>query len=83
MRAHRRRTLPILLSLLTSSFCFLFSAAPSAQTGELRDTALKTCGHVFCKKVVDGLVDTRRRKCPLCGVKFDKTDILKIWLWKN
>ena len=53
------------------------------QTGELRDTALKTCGHVFCRKVIDGLVESRSRKCPLCGVKFDKNDILKIWLWRN
>ena len=43
-----------------------------------RDIALKTCPHVFCRKCIDDTTSHRNRKCPLCGIRFTKSDIIEI-----
>ena len=50
---------------------------------------LNTCPHAFCKRCIEDMNMSRNRKCPLCGVKFGKTDIHEIilswfkslWFW--
>ncbi|OQO03656.1 hypothetical protein B0A48_10321 [Cryoendolithus antarcticus] len=46
----------------------------------LRNTALKTCGHVLCDGCVAGLVSNRNRKCPSCGKAFGSNDSMRIVL---
>jgi E3 ubiquitin-protein ligase BRE1 len=43
-----------------------------------REVVLKTCPHIFCKKCIDDTTANRNRKCPICSVRFTKTDIHEI-----
>jgi E3 ubiquitin-protein ligase BRE1 len=43
-----------------------------------REVVLMTCPHIFCKKCIEDSVGNRNRKCPICGVKFTKTDVHEI-----
>ncbi|KAL1888358.1 E3 ubiquitin-protein ligase bre1, partial [Ceratocystis pirilliformis] len=43
---------------------------------KFKDTALKTCGHLFCKACVQDRLTNRMRKCPNCSKAFDKMDIM-------
>lgn len=45
-----------------------------------RSVVLKTCPHAFCKKCIEDMNNSRNRKCPLCGVKFGKSDLHDIIL---
>ena len=46
----------------------------------LKDTAIKTCGHTFCKDCVEERVTSRSRKCPNCGKSFGSNDYMRITL---
>lgn len=37
------------------------------------------CRHMFCRQCVDKSLENRNRKCPSCGIKFDKKDIEDVW----
>ncbi|PHH81099.1 hypothetical protein CDD82_1315 [Ophiocordyceps australis] len=43
-----------------------------------KNTALKTCGHLFCNKCVDDRITNRMRKCPTCSKAFDKMDVMAV-----
>ncbi|KAG6065760.1 E3 ubiquitin-protein ligase bre1 [Claviceps aff. humidiphila group G2b] len=43
-----------------------------------KNTALKTCGHLFCNKCVDDRISNRMRKCPTCSRAFDKMDAMPV-----
>ncbi len=43
-----------------------------------KNTALKTCGHLFCSKCVDDRISNRMRKCPSCSRAFDKMDVMPV-----
>jgi E3 ubiquitin-protein ligase BRE1 len=43
-----------------------------------KNTALKTCGHLFCNKCVDDRISNRMRKCPTCTKAFDKMDVMAV-----
>ncbi|KAK0389523.1 hypothetical protein NLU13_3098 [Sarocladium strictum] len=43
-----------------------------------KSTALKTCGHLFCKECIDDRISNRMRKCPSCARSFDKMDVMPI-----
>jgi E3 ubiquitin-protein ligase BRE1 len=43
-----------------------------------REVVLTTCPHIFCKKCIEDSVGNRNRKCPLCGIKFNKNDVREI-----
>ena len=45
-----------------------------------KDTAIKTCGHVFCKDCVEERLVSRSRKCPNCNKSFGSNDHMKITL---
>ncbi|KAI4208028.1 MAG: hypothetical protein LQ346_000192 [Caloplaca aetnensis] len=45
-----------------------------------KDTAIVTCGHVFCKGCVDERRTSRSRKCPNCNKSFGQNDTLKVTL---
>ncbi|KAI1854518.1 hypothetical protein JX266_000636 [Neoarthrinium moseri] len=45
-----------------------------------KDTALKTCGHIFCRSCVDDRIANRMRKCPNCSKMFDKLDVMTVHL---
>ncbi|KAL5622263.1 hypothetical protein BROUX41_006208 [Berkeleyomyces rouxiae] len=45
---------------------------------KFKDTALKTCGHLFCKACVQDRLTNRMRKCPNCSKAFDKMDIMAV-----
>ncbi|RKP10630.1 hypothetical protein THASP1DRAFT_21705 [Thamnocephalis sphaerospora] len=41
---------------------------------------LSRCMHVFCKECIDSRVETRQRKCPICGEAFGINDIRQVYL---
>jgi E3 ubiquitin-protein ligase BRE1 len=45
-----------------------------------KSVVLKTCPHAFCKKCIEEMNNSRNRKCPLCGIKFGKSDVHDIIL---
>ncbi|KAL8843123.1 MAG: hypothetical protein Q9170_000253 [Blastenia crenularia] len=45
-----------------------------------KDTAIVTCGHVFCKACVEERRTSRSRKCPNCNKSFGQNDTLKVTL---
>jgi len=45
---------------------------------EFKNTALKTCGHLFCRGCVDLRIANRERRCPNCAKAFDKTDVMAV-----
>ncbi|KAK2764876.1 E3 ubiquitin-protein ligase bre1 [Arachnomyces sp. PD_36] len=45
-----------------------------------KDTAIRTCGHVFCKECVEERLTSRSRKCPNCNKSFGSSDHLHITL---
>lgn len=45
-----------------------------------KTTAIKTCGHVFCKECVEERTASRSRKCPNCSKSFGAGDVMKITL---
>ncbi|KAF4302899.1 Zinc finger RING-type protein [Botryosphaeria dothidea] len=44
----------------------------------LKDTAIKTCGHVMCRDCVDEQFRGRSRKCPVDGRSFGTADVMKL-----
>ncbi|EOD47834.1 putative e3 ubiquitin-protein ligase bre1 protein [Neofusicoccum parvum UCRNP2] len=44
----------------------------------LKDTAIKTCGHVMCRDCVDEQFRGRSRKCPVDGRSFGNADVMKL-----
>ncbi|KAI0128532.1 E3 ubiquitin-protein ligase BRE1 [Xylariales sp. AK1849] len=55
-------------------------ATCSVCRNRFKDTALKTCGHIFCRMCVDDRIANRMRKCPNCSKAFDKLDIMTVHL---
>ncbi|KAI9653378.1 MAG: hypothetical protein M1831_006083 [Alyxoria varia] len=45
---------------------------------DFKNTALKTCGHVFCQECVDRQLQIRSRKCPNCSRAFGNSDLLRV-----
>ncbi|TKA82435.1 hypothetical protein B0A49_00034 [Cryomyces minteri] len=45
-----------------------------------KNTAIKTCGHVFCQECVDERISSRSRKCPNCGKAFGSNDHMRVTL---
>ncbi|KAK9781916.1 putative E3 ubiquitin protein ligase [Seiridium cardinale] len=45
-----------------------------------KNTALKTCGHIFCRSCIDDRISNRMRKCPNCSKMFDKLDVMTVHL---
>ncbi|TKX25995.1 E3 ubiquitin-protein ligase bre1 [Elsinoe australis] len=46
----------------------------------LRNTALKLCGHVFCNGCIQTLITNRSRKCPTCTRNFGNNDSMPVHL---
>ncbi|KAI1328403.1 E3 ubiquitin-protein ligase-like protein [Xylariaceae sp. FL0255] len=47
---------------------------------DFKNTAIKGCGHLFCRNCVDDRLANRMRKCPNCNKGFDKSDIMSVHL---
>ncbi|KAF8441798.1 BRE1 E3 ubiquitin ligase-domain-containing protein [Kalaharituber pfeilii] len=45
-----------------------------------KDTAIRSCGHVFCKQCAEERITLRSRKCPTCARAFAATDIIPVYL---
>ena len=45
-----------------------------------KNTAIKSCGHVFCNDCVEERLTSRSRKCPNCNKSFGNNDHMKITL---
>ncbi|KAI9887785.1 MAG: E3 ubiquitin-protein ligase bre1 [Watsoniomyces obsoletus] len=45
---------------------------------DLKDTALKTCGHLLCKSCVDERIASRSRRCPICARPFGAGDSMPV-----
>ncbi|KAI9851410.1 MAG: E3 ubiquitin-protein ligase bre1 [Thelocarpon superellum] len=45
-----------------------------------KNTALKLCGHLFCKECIEERVGSRSRKCPHCSKAFGIGDVMTVHL---
>ncbi|KAL7267976.1 E3 ubiquitin-protein ligase bre1 [Rhizina undulata] len=45
-----------------------------------KNTAIRSCGHVFCKQCAEERIASRSRKCPNCGRGFAATDLISVHL---
>ncbi|KAI9677534.1 MAG: E3 ubiquitin-protein ligase bre1 [Caeruleum heppii] len=45
-----------------------------------KNTALKLCGHLFCKECVEERIGARSRKCPNCSRAFGTGDVMPVHL---
>lgn len=46
----------------------------------VKNTLLKTCGHIFCKDCVQERIDSRSRKCPNCNKSYGLNDHMRVTL---
>ncbi len=44
-----------------------------------KNVIITRCGHMFCKRCIALNLENRNRKCPTCGIRFDKKDIENIY----
>ncbi|KAA8909241.1 hypothetical protein TRICI_004553 [Trichomonascus ciferrii] len=49
-------------------------------TKNWKDTAIKTCGHVFCSDCAKERLQVRLRKCPMCNKQYSHNDLLSVHL---
>ncbi|KAF8428675.1 BRE1 E3 ubiquitin ligase-domain-containing protein [Tirmania nivea] len=45
-----------------------------------KDTAIRSCGHVFCKQCAEERITSRSRKCPNCARAFAANDVIPVYL---
>lgn len=67
-----------MLAILTK--CTQGIATCSVCRNQFKNTALKTCGHVFCEQCIQDRIANRARKCPNCGKAFGTNDLMKVVL---
>ncbi|KAH7087382.1 BRE1 E3 ubiquitin ligase-domain-containing protein [Paraphoma chrysanthemicola] len=46
----------------------------------IKNTVIKTCGHIFCDGCVQDRLTNRARKCPNCGKAFGSNDTMRVHL---
>jgi E3 ubiquitin-protein ligase BRE1 len=46
----------------------------------IKNTVIKTCGHLFCDGCVQDRLTNRARKCPNCGKAFGSNDTMRVHL---
>jgi E3 ubiquitin-protein ligase BRE1 len=46
----------------------------------VKNTCIKTCGHLFCHECVQDRLTNRARKCPNCGKAFGSNDTMRVHL---
>lgn len=46
----------------------------------VKNTCIKTCGHLFCADCVQDRLTNRARKCPNCGKAFGSNDTMRVHL---
>ncbi|KAI9817298.1 MAG: E3 ubiquitin-protein ligase bre1 [Thelocarpon impressellum] len=74
--------------LRVSSFDSLYGLRLTVQTlalcnvckSRFKNTALKLCGHLFCRECVEERVNSRSRKCPHCSKAFGGGDVMTVHL---
>ena len=44
-----------------------------------KSVVIGKCWHLFCYDCVDANINSRHRKCPACGVKFDRPDVHTVY----
>lgn len=47
---------------------------------KIKNTVIKTCGHLFCDACVQDRLTNRARKCPNCGKAFGSNDTMRVHL---
>lgn len=53
-------------------------ACPVCNTRD-KKVIITRCRHMFCRHCVAANLDSRNRKCPSCGIRFDKKDVEDVW----
>ena len=53
-------------------------ACPVCNTRD-KKVIINRCRHMFCRHCVATNLENRNRKCPSCGIKFDKKDVEDVW----
>ena len=59
-----------LATILKALHCTMDQSLP-------RNCVIRRCGHTFSEIKLMEAYNSRRRKCPECGIKFDMTDVIK------
>lgn len=53
-------------------------ACPVCNTRD-KKVIITRCKHMFCRQCVNANLEGRNRKCPSCGIRFDKKDVEDVW----
>ena len=53
-------------------------ACPVCNTRD-KKVIITRCRHMFCRQCVALNLESRNRKCPSCGIRFDKKDVEDVW----
>jgi E3 ubiquitin-protein ligase BRE1 len=53
-------------------------ACPVCNTRD-KKVIINRCRHMFCRHCVALSLESRNRKCPSCGLRFDKKDVEDVW----
>ena len=53
-------------------------ACPVCNTRD-KKVIINRCRHMFCRHCVETNLENRNRKCPSCGIRFDKKDVEDVW----
>jgi E3 ubiquitin-protein ligase BRE1 len=53
-------------------------ACPVCNTRD-KKVIITRCRHMFCRSCVAANLEGRNRKCPSCGIRFDKKDVEDVW----
>lgn len=53
-------------------------ACPVCNTRD-KKVIIARCRHMFCRSCVAANLEGRNRKCPSCGIRFDKKDVEDVW----
>lgn len=53
-------------------------ACPVCNTRD-KKVIITRCRHMFCRNCVAANLEGRNRKCPSCGIRFDKKDVEDVW----
>lgn len=53
-------------------------ACPVCNTRD-KKVIITRCRHMFCRHCVELNIENRNRKCPSCGIRFDRKDVEDVW----
>lgn len=47
------------------------------------NVVIATCGHIMCRPCAEDRISNRLRGCPTCNTRYDKSNIVTVFLAKD